>query len=101
VNINVDGLAIRLFERKIRECAPWGYDENRNRLGISTEELFECVYESLSEKAKEKYGRDEADAMTDIALDSMVEKGQIEYVYEREQWERRGITEYELKHWMD
>jgi len=97
MTITVDGLAIRLFERKIRECTPWGYDDEGVLLGIPTEELFDCVYESLSEKAKEKYDRDEADAMTDIALDNLGEDKQI--VYEDEQWRLYYTSEYPMKHW--
>ena len=98
MTITVDGLAIRLFERKIRECTPWGYDEGV-RLGIPTEELFDCVYESLSEKAKEKYDRDEAYAMIDIALDNLGEDRVIEY--EDEQWRLHYTSEYPMKHWTD
>lgn len=97
MTITVDGLAIRLFERKIRECTPWEYDDEGVLLGIPTGELFDCVYESLSEKAKEKYDRDEADAMTDIALDNLGEDGQIVY-RENEQWSKRQTIEYQMKH---
>ena len=99
MTITVDGLAIRLFERKIRECTPWGYNDEGVRLGISTEELFDCVYESLSEKAKEKYDRDEAYAMTDIALDNLGEDRQIEY--EDDQWRLYYTSEYPMKHWTE
>ena len=99
VNITVDGLTLRLFERKIRECIPWGYDEGV-RLGISTRELFEYVYETLGWKTKEKYDRQQCDAMTDIALDSLVEKSRIEYDYENEQWRQGHSADYEAKHWM-
>ena len=100
VNITVDGLDMRLFERKIRECTPWGYDEGV-RLGIPTRELFDCVYESLSEKAKEKYDRDEANAMIDIALDNLVDKRQIEYDHDNEQWRQFHTGEYRMKHWAE
>jgi len=99
MTITVDGLAIRLFERKIIECTPWRYNDEGIRLGISTEELFDCVYESLSEKAKEKYDRDEAYAMTDIALDNLGEDRVIEY--EDEQWRLHYTNEYPMKHWTD
>ena len=98
VNIAVDGLAMRLFERKIRECIPRGFDENGIQLEIPTRELFDCVYESLSDKAKEIYDRDEADAMTDIALDSLVENRQIECDYYG-QWKCVHQSEYRMKHW--
>ena len=99
LTITVDGLSKRLFERKIRECTPWGFDDNGVLLGIPTRELFECVYESLSDKTKEKYDRDEAYAMTDIALDDMVERGHI--VYEDEQWRLRNTGEYPMRHWTE
>ena len=101
MTITVDGLAIRLFERKIRECITWGYDDEGALFGIPTKELFDCVYESLSEKAKEKYDRDEADAMTDIALDNLGEDGVIEYDYIAEQWRQRPSIDYGMKHWTE
>lgn len=101
VTITVDGLDTRLFERKIRECIPRGFDEKGVLLGIPTGELFNCVYESLSEKAKERYDRDEADAMTDIALDNLGEDGQIEYDVYAEQWKYRHLSEYGMKHWAE
>ena len=101
LTITVDGLAKRLFERKIKECTPWGFDDEGVLLGISTKELFDRVYESLSEKTKEVYDRDESDAMTDIALDDMVEKRQVEYDFEAEQWRQRHSTDNEMKHWTD
>ena len=99
VNITVDGLTLRLFERKIRECTPLGFDDKGVRLGLPTKELFECVYESLGWKTLEKYDRQQCDAMTDIALDSLVEKSRIEYDYENEQWVNRHTSEYKTKHW--
>ena len=99
VTITVDGLAIRLFERKIRECIPRGFDEQGVLAGIPTGELFNCVYESLSEKAKEIYDRDEADAMTDIALDNLGEDGVIEFDVYTEQWRYKHLSEYRMKHW--
>ena len=99
VTIMVDGLAIRLFERKIRECIPYGFDEQGFRVGgIPTGELFDRVYESLSEKAKEIYDRDEADAMTDIALDNLGEDRVIEYDVSTEQWKYVHRSEYRMKH---
>jgi hypothetical protein len=99
LNITVDGLAKRLFERKIRECTPWGLDDEGVLLGISTKGLFECVYESLSEKVKGQFDRDEAYAMTDIVLDDMVERGHI--VYEDGQWRLRNTGEYPMRHWTE
>ncbi len=96
VTITVDGLAARLFERKIRECIPRGFNEQGVLAGIPTGELLDCVYESLSEKAKEIYDRDEADAMTDIALDNLGEDGVIEF--EGEQWRYKHLNEYRMKH---
>jgi len=99
VTITVDGLTIRLFERKIMECLP----SFREDEGIPTGELFDCVYESLSNKAKEIYDRDEADAMIDIALDNMADDGQVEFEYGANQWKStpRGYNEYEKKHKME
>jgi hypothetical protein len=99
LTITVDGLTKRLFERKIRECTPWGFDDEGVLLGISTKELFECVYESLSEKVKEQFDRDEAYAMTDIVLEDMVERGHI--VYEDGQWRLRNTGEYPMRHWTE
>jgi hypothetical protein len=100
LTITVDGLTKSLFERKIRECTPWGYEEGV-RLGISTKELFDRVYESLGWKTLEKYDRQQCDAMTDIALDDMVEKRQVEYDYDIEQWRQGHSADYEMKHWTD
>jgi len=99
MTITVDSLAIRLFERKIIECTPWRYNDEGIRLGITTEALFDYVYESLSEKAKEKYDRDEAYAMIDIALDNLAEDSVIGY--EDEQWRLHYTNEYPMKHWTD
>ena len=101
LTITVDGLTKRLFERKIRECTPWGFDDEGVLLGISTKELFDRVYESLSEKTKEIYDRDESDAMTDIALDDMVEKRQVQYDFENGLWRQGHSSDYEMKHWKD
>ena len=101
LTITVDGLTKRLFERKIRECTPWGFDDEGVLLGISTRELFDRVYESLSEKTKEIYDRDDADSMTDIALDDMIEKRQVQYDLETDQWRQGHSADYEMKHWTD
>jgi len=99
VTITVDGLTMRLFERHIRQNTPWGFDENGVPLGIPTRELFERVYESLGWKVKERYGRDEADAMTDIALDSLVENGRVSYDFDTDQWRQGHGIDYQTKFW--
>lgn len=99
LTITIDGLTKRLFERKILESTPWGFDEKGVLLGISTRELFDRVYESLGRNTLEKYDREQIDAMTDIALDDMVEKRQVQYDFETEQWRQGHSSDYEMKHW--
>jgi hypothetical protein len=92
LTITVDGLTKRLFERKIRQCIPWTFEEE----GVTVGELFECVYENLGRQTLEKYDREQVAAMTDIALDDLEEDGQVRYDYEAKQWiiTAKGYGEY-------
>jgi len=82
VNIAVDGITKRLFERKIMERLPSFREEE----GVPTGELFDYVYENLGPNTLEKYDREQCDAMTDIALDDMEDNEQVLYDQAAKQW---------------
>jgi len=82
VNIAVDGITKRLFERKIMERLPSFREEE----GVPTGELFDYVYENLGPNTLEKYDREQCDAMTDIALDDLEDNEQVLYDQAAKQW---------------
>jgi hypothetical protein len=93
VNIAVDGITKRLFERKIMECLPSFREEE----GIPTGELFDYVYENLGPKTLEKYDREQCDAMTDIALDDLEDNERVLYDQAAKQWILTAKGQYDYR----
>ena len=93
VNIAVDGITKRLFERKIMERLPSFREEE----GVPTGELFDYVYENLGPKTLEKYDREQCDAMTDIALDDLEDNERVLYDQAAKQWILTAKGQYDYR----